>query len=165
MRYLVSLWCVLAVVTWPLTVSAQNASGDDVGITAPHFDQPSTRSGLEWSSSIVEIQPSVHRARAGFIASATVMAAGGLLATISMIEWHEFIVVCIFPPCEPPPAPSWRQPARVSGVVIMVSGAAATIATGALWGVRTRRSYKRKEAHARAARRVQWDPSASRLVF
>ena len=163
MRCWIGLVVAAAFVAWPFRVHAQGDQEGAVELASNDLDSTNARWGMEWSSEIVENQPPIRRAQAGFIASATVLAAGGLLVAISYIE-PPLDNFCVFPPCEPPDY-AWHAPLRTAGIAVMVSGAAATIATGALWGRRLRKSYRETEALYGTARRARWDPTRLRLVF
>ena len=63
--------------------------------------------------------------------------------------------------CEQPASPGLFN----AGLILMAVGAAATIASGIVYGARKRQLRRLREAHYGTPRRVQWDLARSRLVF
>ena len=154
-------WLPILVLTLGWFVAPEGARAQDPN------ESNLNKFGMDWSYVQADAQPNVRRPKAGFIASATVMAAGGVLIGVSYIEvdWIDDDWLCFFPPCEYEVTYPWHRPVRITGVAMLATGAAATIATGVLWGVRRNRAYSDEGTRSSAPRRVQWEPAKSRLVF
>ena len=92
------------------------------------------------------------------------MAAGGVLIAVSYIE-VDWGIGCFSSPCEYEYTYPWHRPVRITGVAMLATGAAATIATGVLWGVRRNRAYRDEGTRSKRPRRAQWELAKSRLIF
>jgi hypothetical protein len=183
MRYLGAFVFVLALVTSPLTVGAQDT--EDGARVAPDLQEPepSTEPGpeepalqLQLDNPGVDLAPTLRgghyqktqlrRARIGLAGS--VIAFGGGVAMMGVgfanIEWGSNF--CFFEPC--PQTPTWAILLAVIGPLLAIGGLTGMILTGK----RLARQKKRlrwyaggPESHSSGSRRVQWDPVRSRLVF
>jgi hypothetical protein len=169
--------------TLPRSVGAQ--TGEEGTTSEPNLQEPgpSTEPApgepalqLELDSAGVEVVQSRHtleegwytpeemdvrewRQRNGLIGSAVALGLGAVVFGISFVE------MCIFPPPEGCPEPSWHRPVRITGGVLMAGGAAGMLVSGILVGVRKGQRRELQEAHYARRRRVQWDVARSRLVF
>ena len=183
MRYVVGFVLALALVASPLSVSAQ--AGEEGTPSESNLREPAPASEpapkgpalqLELDSAGVEVaqsRPTLEegwytleemdvrewRQPNGLIGSAVALGLGAVVFGISFAE------MCIFPPPEGCPEPNWHRPLRITGGVLMASGAAGMLASGILVGVRKGRRRELQEAHYGKPRRVQWDLARSRLVF
>jgi len=149
MRYVVGFVLVVAVVTLPLGVSAQEM--DPLGVQANEAAPKEVHSDAPMSSE----ERKVRKAKIGLGVSAPVVVAGGIMVLVAA----DLPVIEISAGSS---SDSGKDALLWAGTAVAAAGGVAMIAAGILLGVRKRKLRESKEA---TRRKVQWDPAGSRLVF
>jgi hypothetical protein len=113
---------------------------------APAYEPPSASKGQEHG------RHRIHPAGIGFLTMTGVTVVGAVLVGVGMTR--------------PSTGDLNRDIAPVAaGTVLMMVGGVGMIISGVVWGKRTRRGRRLKEARYERPRRVQWDLAQSGLVF
>jgi len=186
MRYLFGLLCVCGLVA--VFPQSTNAQVEKQGATTEsHLEQPAAPSSepaseepalqLRLDAAGVDVAPipprtldgytleqmdvRVRRAKIGLGSSSAAFFAGGMFLGFAIGE--SFSNFCIFGECTP--EPKWVNPLAWTGVALLVGSFAGMIASSILLRRRKRDRDSLREAHDGTLRRVQWDPTRSRLMF
>jgi len=164
MRFVLAM--VLAGLALPLSVSAQareEAATAEPGVQEPgrpdltserYGYQPPSRSKGD-SGPKGHSRQAMHPAGICFLSMTGVTVLGAVVVGVGMTR---------------PPSGDWDDLSNdiavvTTGAVFMMVGGVGMIASGVVWGKRTRQGRRPQETHYATPRRVQWDVARSRVVF